>query len=425
MPELQRQHPIEGLESNNSLVMPIRVYLDSSDYSVLSDPERESREAPGVLEALKRSVQSGQIECFFSGAHLTEMAPTEARYTPAARRRADLLVDLCSKNCMVSHDVLFEREMLVALGVSSPPVIALDRDGGWFPAGVTVMSPVTALEHVQNVKETISELFPSRAERRRAERRVMKRGRPRAEVQAQILRQAREGSLREVLEVFPMRSDAARVLTRYVVGDATGEEATAAYESSLRDPGWMMQWFLNHHNQITPFIAWARGPAAELTEKVAALAMHLEEARNSPHLMEDERKLLLGREAWERRRTDAVAKLANQLVEKIRPGAGIDAATVDQRCPGISVAVRAVYTAWEAISADRPRKPKQSDFVDGLHAAYAPYVDVFRADAFMAPIISSLTDPFGTTVVPKLTQLPTAISRFESRSRRAVARPVG
>lgn len=240
----------------------------------------------------------------------------------------------------------------------------------------------------------------------------MKGGKLRAAMQAQIVQQAREGSLRDVLEAFPMRPDAARVLTRYLVGDATAEEATAAYESSLRDPDWMMQWFSKHHDKMTPFIAWARGPAVELTEKVTMLARHLEEMRENPHLSEDIKEQLWGREAWESRRTDAVVKLANKLVEKIRPGETIDAAIVDRRCPGLSVSLRTVYTAWEAIALDRPRKPKPSDFVDGLHAAYAPYVHVFRADAFMAPIIGPLTARFGTTVVPKLTQLLPTITRI-------------
>jgi hypothetical protein len=316
---------------------------------------------------------------------------------------------------MVSHQTLFEREMLVALGAEPPPVKAIDREGAWFPAGVTEMSPVTALEHGKNVRGTIAELFPSRAERRRAERRLMKGGKPRTGIQAQIVQQAREGSMQEVLDIFPMRPDAARVLTRYLVGDATAEAATAAYESSLRDPGWMMQWFLKHHDKMTPFIAWARGPAVELTEKLTKLATHLEDVRTNPAVSDDVKKQLLGREAWDSRRVDAVVKLANKLADKVRPGSQIDPALVDQTCPGLSVSLRTVYTAWEAVASDRPRKPKPSDFIDGLHAAYAPYVDIFRADAFMAPIIASLVAPFGTTIVPRLTQLPAAITRRRAR----------
>ena len=54
--------------------MPLRIYLDSSDYSVLSEPDKAAREAPGVLDELQRLRDAGLVEFLFSAAHLTEMA---------------------------------------------------------------------------------------------------------------------------------------------------------------------------------------------------------------------------------------------------------------------------------------------------------------------------------------------------------------
>jgi hypothetical protein len=53
---------------------------------------------------------------------------------------------------------------------------------------------------------------------------------------------------------------------------------------------------------------------------------------------------------------------------------------------------------------------KPSDFADALHAFYAPYVSIFRADNYMAPHIAKHVKQYGTRVVPKLRDLPGEIA---------------
>ena len=50
-------------------------------------------------------------------------------------------------------------------------------------------------------------------------------------------------------------------------------------------------------------------------------------------------------------------------------------------------------------------EPKKSDWVDSLHAMYAPYVDIFRTDSYMAPIVEAKVEKYGTTVVAKIGNL--------------------
>jgi len=45
-----------------------------------------------------------------------------------------------------------------------------------------------------------------------------------------------------------------------------------------------------------------------------------------------------------------------------------------------------------------------------MHAVYAPYVDIFRADSFMAPYIARQSNKYGTTTVAKLVDLSKAIT---------------
>lgn len=388
--------------------MPLRVYLDSSDYSVLSDPQRMSREAPGVLEVLRGLRDAGSVEFFFSAAHITEMAPLQQGYADAGVRRASVLAELCGGNCLVHHEILFEAEVKIALGLSQFVFDPIDRCGKWFPDGSAEMSPVTAADQLLSVKTTIAEvlLTASRAQKRQTQRKIAKSGKLRPAFRDMLRRNAGEGDLTEILALYPMRPDAARVLAQYSVGVATAGEATTAFESSLRDPRWMMQWFEKHYDKLTPFVAWARGPAGELTEKVLELSKLIESARANPLITGEELTSMYSPAKWEEWQANMLEGIANRFADKLKPGAKLGVANIDKDCPGISIAIRSLHSAWRSITFEKPRKPKASDFVDALHAAYAPYVDVFRADGFMADHVAKQVAGFRTKVVPKLSSLP-------------------
>jgi hypothetical protein len=387
--------------------MPLRIYLDSSDYSVLSDPDKAAREAPGVLDELQRLRDAGLVEFFFSAAHLTEMAPLQPSYADAAIRRGNMLAELCGGNCSVHHETLFHAEVSAALGLSSGVFNPTDRDGKWFPEGVAEMSPVTEADHLRSVQSTIAEVLPNatRAQKRQAKRMLSKGGKLRPAMRSALVHGA-EGDLSDILALYPMRPDAARVFARYVVGNATAADATAAFESNLRDPRWMMQWFEKHHDKLTPFVSWARGPAALITDRVRELARLVESARANPFITEESLASMYGPAKWEEWQSSMLVGIANRFGEGLKPSAKLDIALVDTHCPGISTAIRSLHSAWRSITFENPRKPKESDFVDALHAAYAPYVDVFRADGFMANHVAKQVARFGTTVVPKLSSLP-------------------
>ena len=75
------------------MTRPLKVYLDSSDFSRLSNSKRSADEA-GIGAQLQAWATLGEVQFAFSGAHLTEMAPLEASFTPAAAARSDLVVGL-------------------------------------------------------------------------------------------------------------------------------------------------------------------------------------------------------------------------------------------------------------------------------------------------------------------------------------------
>ncbi|KWB38308.1 hypothetical protein DF038_03275 [Burkholderia cepacia] len=74
-----------------------------------------------------------------------------------------------------------------------------------------------------------------------------------------------------------------------------------------------------------------------------------------------------------------------------------------------------MHIARRSMILRQPRPPASSDLPDALHAYYLPYVDVFRADAFMAGQIKECSFPFATTVVESFTMLPDVIKKMLER----------
>lgn len=364
-------------------------YLDSSDYSVLSDPARSAREVPNVREELLQLKQAGIAEYFFSAAHLTEMAPLQPQYADAGVRRANMLSELCGQNCMIHCAEVFDAEVRAALSSRQQlGVSPINREGRWFPAGSTDLLPMSERDRLEAIKQTIAELLPkaSRAERRNAMHKLVKKGKARPVVAKSIVNYSRGMDVAEVVRLYPMHPAAAKVLVRYVAGDAERSEAVAAFESCLRDPTWMMQWFYSHSDKLSPFVSWARGPAGKITGHGRELLQSFVTARDR-FPGRDMVAEVFTNEKWSEMQEKLLSGVANAFAEKVEPGRTLDVATVDKYCPGLSCAVRSLHSSWRSLTFDMPRKPKDSDFVDSLHAVYAPYVDVYRADGFMTTYI--------------------------------------
>lgn len=391
---------------------PLNVYLDSSDFSILSDPRRRNDELASVLRQLLNWVDEGKIICYFSGTHLSEMAPIETAYADAAQRRADLLVELCGQNALISQDILFAGELRYALNQADHLPIVYSPSGDWYPDGVADMSPVSHIEITTNIKEAIYDLGMNRKARRQAERKAFKHGKPRTEFQAAIVANAHKCDLAEILEKYPMRPQDARVLSRYAVGDATAQEATKAFQESLRDPRWMMQWFEKHHSQLSPFIEWIRVPAASMLISLDEMALFAASVRQT----DAERgtslaDTLLSSTKWSVWQEELILGIAVRMSKELlnQESDGLTITSVDNCCPGLSVGIRSLHSAWWSATGRTPRNAKLSDFPDALHAMYAPYVDIFRADSFMSPYIEKYANRFGTTVVSNLMELPSAV----------------
>lgn len=395
-----------------TLKTPLLVYLDSSDFSTLSEPHL-SQEPLALIQMLVEWTRAGQIKLVFSGTHLMEMAPLDSVYTQAAAARADLMVSLCGRNAVMSLDRLIEWELKVLTGASPSVPQIVSSNGEWYPEWGQMISPVQWIEAARDVDGIAKEQGLNRQQRRLVKRSLFRGGgRPKRKTNQFLAANEPTSDYSEILERYPMRPEDARVFGQYVAGKATAQQANEAFLESLRDPKWMMRWFAEHHSKLTPLIQWLRGPSEKMLIAANAMAAAMQTLRlNRARHTSGERPAGFTAETWSQMQDQFLCTVATRLLEhhSLPRTSTLSAKDVDQACPGFTTFVRSVHSALKDVTTETPRQAKASDFVDGAHALYAPYVDVFRADSYMANHIRKSLPNGGTTVVPKLSMLRAAI----------------
>lgn len=385
--------------------------LDNNDYSMLSDPSRRTDELDEIRNQLLEFARSGSVIFAFAGSHLMEMAPLKPEHTAAAAARADLLVALCGKNALISIDRLVQGELAQAAGLDMAPVAILTNDATWFPEfDGDLLSPFTQADRINTVVEAIKEHGVNRAHRRAQQRKLLKGNKPTPRLQAMFAGQAANPNVEATLQSYPMRPEDAKVLARYVLGHATTKEAEVAMLSSLRDPSWMMRWFAEHHETMSPFTHWLRAPSQKFIASLHEVMAGAQEWRRLQIGGKTTAEIFPAKE-WRSMQDEMLLRISNRLLTYFYPDCLpiTDVGQIATHCPGMSAMVRSILSAARDSLGVQPRTPKVSDFADGLHAAYAPYVSIFRADSYMTPHIKKQVEHRETLVVGKLRDLPNQI----------------
>lgn len=399
----------------------LSVYLDSQDYSTLSG-EALTAEQAQIKEALLGMAAAGEVRFVFSGVVVCEAVPTGPHAVRYAIQRGDLLTQICRGNALVHTAELLEREIRALAEGRVAPISALSETHDWFPP-VEFEEPAPLAEAMrEQMKADPMVQAMSRPQRREVEHKLFKKGGLRPEVRNAILAVAGQAYVDSIISKFPMERSQVDVLRRYALNEATKEEATEAMKASLRDPCWLMRWFTEHPELAVPLADMVRQPGQMLGANLRSLVE-----------MADRLKASAGRgngqSLWAQlpmsQQTDWMSRVERQLlgiVEEagvhcgIRLESPITMKEVARSCPGLETTVRTIMTSvWDNIGGTRKVLPSDSQFPDATHAMYAPYVDVFRADSYMAPHIQRQVKRHGTQVVAKLRELPEVITSLLRR----------
>lgn len=388
-------------------------YLDSQDYSALTDPKTLTPERIACRDDLIRFAHERTVQFVFSAAAVSEGVSLTAEAAGLAESKAELLSELCGRNALASFDRVIRAEATALLSRHGPPSSMIDASGNWFPEIPVPEFPGTPWETMRKrAEDELATKGMSRQQRRAAARGLIKNGRPRGEFKNYMERQDTAVLAAELVKQYPMKPEYAEVVTRYCMGRAGEEEFAEALSGSLRDPRWMMKWFATNHALSSPVADIVRKPGRELGESLRKLTQlsvqWASDLRDSGVDLDPTGKRGEIYLRWQDTQDRLLVSLIRQAARS-QNKAILDAITaeiVDQYCPGVSVTVRALYASvWQNIAGGRKEEPSDSQPVDALHAMYAPYVRVFRADRFMAPHIQKQVEKHGTIVVPRLAQL--------------------
>ena len=397
----------------------ISVYLDSQDYSALS-AEVLTPELAQVKDTLLGMAATGDVRFVFSSVVVCEAVPTGPHAVRYAIARGDFLTQLCRRNALVHTATLLENEILALADGRAAPIDAMSETQDWFPTS-EFDDPTPLSEVMREYIKTDPEVQAMpRQQRRELARKVFKQDSLRPEIQSAIRALAGQNYVKSIMARFPMERSQADVFRRYALNEATKEEATEAMKASLRDPCWLMRWFAENPELAVSLADMVRQPGRKLGSEFRSLVEIAGRLKATAGYGGN------GRSLWEQlpisTQVDWANKVNRQLLgtaEKIGTRCGIKfdqpptIGDMARSCPGLDATVRAMMSSvWDNIGGTRKELPSDSQFPDAMHAMYAPYVDIFRADAYMSQHIQRQVKRHGTQVVAKLRELPGAITCF-------------
>lgn len=392
--------------------MTIWVYLDTQDYSVLSENLETGSPLIGIKARLENFARNRTVQFLYSSVLVSEIAPVE-RGTPSdAAKRASLMEILCGRTTFISLSSIFKIEFeSIGFGRVSRSAL-VSRNGDWFPSLENIVTPV---DIVNKIKDELKKEIPIGNNRR--QRRKLKKSFNNDHKLSKIASMAlshlgSEEIICEMCKLYPMKENNCRIIVDFFLGRASKEEAEASFLDSLRDPSWMMQWFDSHRNEMNFVSDYLRRPSRSMIDAISLLAAQTKELFEYEEMAGiPKSQSLLNFQKWIQHQDALVERIGNSTAKTILGNDFPDSSTesFDDSCPGFSTAIRAMHSsAWNSIGC-QPRKAKPSDIADALHAVHAPYVDIFRSDKYMSPQIAKLTNRFGTIIVPSLADLPDAI----------------
>ena len=330
---------------------PLVGYLDSQDYSRLSD---QKTQAPEVLEArarLTELVDSGRVILPYSWAHVAEMSPDRSTAPEAALARLELMERLAGTQTF--------RHPSKIIALENSDEFRGDREHA---LGTWLKDPEELRRLAYKGAEDLVALLASSTERHRHA----------------AYRHCDEG-LRSRVQ-HPMPAGLSRALPEAAVLsllrlalDADIDRIAESYQARFG----------------RPFVICERAAALGLQSGVAE---QFEDLRDRI-----QRFLVAGGKRWQAftRNSEFQRRLRGIPQDSFGP------ILVQLLSPGIAVLdmkkLRGVVTATKILShlyqetAGEGRTPLQSDGGDVLHAFYTPYVDVFSCDSHFAEVMKRVS----------------------------------
>lgn len=404
----------------------LQVYLDSSDFSDLSNPRKLSPQLNAVLDELLRIAGSEQVDFRFSMAHVCEAAPIDQDAVDAAERRARLMHRLCGSNTLATIEEIQDSETKPAQSFS-----ALTQDR-WYPPLDDLLPKFPVKDMKLRIREELKSTGCTRAERRRRERQIFRKDTWSRDAQRTFVA-LMPSNAQELLQVLPLSSQEMQALMSYLRGGSGREIAIKGCRRVLANPVWFMSRYAEDPEKMRGVTDWfrkggsnfvsnmgtavarahdffaSRVEADKKTEAIIAAAGN-SELREQLALQHRRAQQSLDSRIQNDRKRQEESILRTVTGHTKEAGSKLTFEQLQENYPGHAAMLAAgMHATRRATDQASPRPLQDSDFGDVMHAVYAPYVDIYRTDAFMADGIEKMLRKRGTKVVRNLLRLPDEI----------------
>lgn len=390
------------------------LYLDSNDISRFADGRPEYL---AVERCILDAVHEGVITCRFSVVHVEEALHTAPEHRSHALRRAEALVRLCGRSCLLFwHDLV----MMEAIAVVADLPLALEAaqrdDGLWAPVPDLDPAELEASmrerrdETRHEIRALLAQHGLSRQQRRRLERRAMAGRLPTSPARGKCL------PLDDVPE--GLRQVMAGMDSRSLLDWAFGQGGTGRVARDLKSLVLDLPAFVGHHFDGFPVlqeqfrilrrtgatiragVEQGRAVAARMADIDKAAARGLVDDLVKGFVTATRAKLLDGLGASGRNALRAQRLPEGAWDEKVMcspPGS----------LPALDTLVQAMAAHLRrSMLPGANRRLLDSDFADMFHALYLPYVDAFRCDANAAQVLAPIAARHGVALLSRLEEVP-------------------
>jgi hypothetical protein len=396
---------------------PLVVYLDSSDFSELSDVHKRTPNVIDVESKLLRWQEEGLIELRYSHIHLIEAAATNITYLNKASERFSTIKRLCGNKCFISYIKIMEAEAISLSVLNHSGLINVLSDvGNWFPE-------ISDDEDMLGIETSVQgelNLITDRKSRRKATRAAFNQdGTLRESIRAKM-RGRQSAAVDSITERYPIPHDLIENAARDFLNTGSTKKFTLALKSSLGDIDNLGKWYEHDWDKISPMSSFLREIGIDLQAALnKAVDNSIELSESYKALGYDTNQVLAFKQNSLNQMMD---NLPNSYVDIMASHLGItliQAPNFDRSPTILTLAIVSGYVG--KITALSGRKARVSDFGDIYHTAFLPYVDVFRADGFTSSAISQAVKdeklPFKSAIVSKFIELPNVIERLLEKHR--------
>ncbi len=396
------------------MMRPLQVYLDSSDFSDLSEPSKRTQEIITLESQLISWRNAGLIEMRFAYSHLIEAAPWEPQYTETFKLRAQKIAELCQGKVLAAQDKIFTAELRALSGDPVKTGYIYRDDGDWLPDCFDGLDDPTELLDPAQFKKDAEARGLGRTEIRKKLNPTDGKFRP---AEKERLKQKLPEIVAALCKLYPVDEKEALKYCRSILnGPPRESDRGALYNSFINLPNFA-EWFVRQFDQINPTVTWLR-KSGDLTKSGI-----LESRKMLDNLLASQVESGISHDAILAEAREEIASLIERLPKTILPALAeqcgcpaLPAMTLrelPEKAPSLFTAISVMGGIMRKTLQPfaKGRKPEDSDMGDVLHSHYLPYVDLFRTDKFAASVIREIKLPFATTIVRKLQHLPDAITK--------------